>query len=63
VTGRKKAEPVNPAGRKGRYTGAHYPMFEHAGKPCTVVRESGPGLWVTFEPGGSQYLVHSKDVV
>ena len=58
-----KDEPTTPALRKGRFTGAHYPMFEFAGKPCTVVRTQGPGLWVEFSPGGSQFLIHERDFV
>lgn len=58
-----KDEPAPPALRRGHFTGAHYPMFKYADKDCTVVREQGPGLWVEFEPGGDQYLVHVRDVV
>lgn len=63
MTDYAKDEPTKAVQRRGRFTGAHYPMFEFAGKECEVVREQGPGLWVRFVPGGSQFLVHQRDVV
>lgn len=62
MTDYAKDEPSRPTERKGRYIGTRYPEFKHNGQPCTVKRVQGPGLWVEFTPGGSQFLVHASDV-
>lgn len=62
MTDYAKDEPTQPAQRKGRYIGTGYANWVHNGQPCTVVRTQGPGLWVEFSPGGSQFLIHERDI-
>lgn len=55
-------EPSKKVSRKGRYIGTRYPSWDCNGRECRIVREQGPGLWVSFKDVAGEFLVHRNDV-